>query len=144
MMSLGISPEMLRNATANVAPVAYESYLKALGLIERYDKPGNLDSAISALRNAVSSDPHFAVGYGALGEAYRLKYLVDHDPKSIDEALVNCKRALEIDDRIPGTYVTLGRIHDDTGKHDLALHEFQRTLELNPRDPEGLSGMARA
>jgi hypothetical protein len=32
MMSLGISPEMLRNATANVAPVAYESYLKALGL----------------------------------------------------------------------------------------------------------------
>jgi eukaryotic-like serine/threonine-protein kinase len=144
MMNIAVSPDMLHNATGNVAPAAYESYLKALGLIERYDKPGNLDSAIGALTKAVSSDPHFAVGYGALGEAYRLKYLVEHDPKSIDEALASCKRALEIDDRIPGTYVTLGKIHDDTGKHDLAVHEFQRTLDLNPRDPEALSGMAHS
>jgi len=144
MMDIAGSPGMLRQAGSNVAPAAYESYLKALGYMQRYDKPGNLDSAIRALTEAVSSDPHFAVGFAALGEAYRLKYQVDHDPKWIEEASANCRRAQELDDRLPGTYVTLGRIHEDLGKHDLAVQEFQRTLELNPRDADALSGMAHA
>jgi len=144
MMNIAGTPGMLQQADGNVAPAAYESYLKALGYMQRYDKPGNLDSAIQALKSAVSSDPHFAVGFAALGEAYRLKYQVDHDPKWIDEASANCKRAQELDDRLPGTYVTLGRIHDETGNHDLAVQEFQRTLELNPRDADALSGMAHA
>jgi serine/threonine protein kinase/tetratricopeptide (TPR) repeat protein len=144
MMNIAMTPEMIRNAGGSVAPAAYESYLKALGFIQRYDKPGNLDSAITALTNAVNSDPHFAVGYTALGEAYRLKFQVDHNPRWIEEALASCKRAGELDERLPGTYVTLGNIHDDTGKHDLAIQEFQRALSLNPRDPDALSGMAHA
>jgi len=144
MMNIASRPGMFGKGDGNVAPAAYESYLKALGYMQRYDKPGNLDSAIQALKSAVGSDPHFAVGFAALGEAYRLKFQVDHDPKWIDEASANCKRAQELDDRLPGTYVTLGRIHDETGKHDLAVQEFQRTLELNPRDADALSGMAHA
>lgn len=142
MMNLAITPEMLRTAGESVTPAAYESYLKALGLIQRYDKPGNLDSAVTALTDAVNSDPHFAIGYTALGEAYRLKYQVDRNPKWIDEALASCKRASELDDRLPGTYVTLGNIHDDTGKHDLAIQEFRHALDLNPRDADALSGIA--
>ena len=45
------------------APNVYESYLKALGYMQRYDKPGNLDLAIAALNSAVDKDPRFAVGY---------------------------------------------------------------------------------
>src|SRR6202012_1756124 len=30
-------------------PKTYESYLKAVGLLARYDKPGNVDAAITAL-----------------------------------------------------------------------------------------------
>jgi serine/threonine-protein kinase len=41
-------------------PGAYESYLKALGYIQRYDKPGNLDLAIAALDSALEKDPRFA------------------------------------------------------------------------------------
>jgi hypothetical protein len=44
-------------ATASVesiVPNAYESYLKALGYLQRYDKPGNTDLAISELRSSVS------------------------------------------------------------------------------------------
>jgi len=144
MMNIATTPEMLHNASGNATPAAYESYLTALGLIQRYDKPGNLDSAIIALDRAVSRDPRFAVAYTALGEAYRLKYKVDQNPKWNEEALANCKRALDLDDRLPGTYITLGKIHDEAGKHDLAVQEFQHALELNPRDPDALSGMARA
>jgi eukaryotic-like serine/threonine-protein kinase len=38
----------------------------------------------------------------------------------------------------------LGRLHDSTGKHDLAVQEFQHALQLNARDPDALSGIAHA
>ncbi len=144
LMGLSVTPEMLRASGSSAVPAAYESYLKALGYIQRYDKPGNLDAAIDALQSAVNRDVRFAVGYAALGEAYRLKSLVEKNPKWLDEADKNCKRAGELDSRLPSVYVTLGRIHDDAGKHDLAVQEFQHALDLNPRDAEALSGMAHA
>jgi len=39
-------------------------------------------------------------------------------------------------------YVTLGRIHMDTAKKDLALAEFQHALELDPRDADALMGLS--
>jgi serine/threonine protein kinase/tetratricopeptide (TPR) repeat protein len=125
-----------------VAPVAYESYLKALGYMQRHDRPENLNLALDALETAVKTDPSFALGYAELGEAYRLKFSHDQNPKWIDEALANCRKALELDDRLPIVYVTLGRIHDSSGKYDLALREFQRALQLDPRNADSLIGLA--
>jgi serine/threonine-protein kinase len=144
MMGLEVTPDMLRTSGSSAVPAAYESYLKALGLIQRYDKPGNLDAAIDALQSAVNHDVRFAVGYAALGEAYRLKYQVDRNTKWLEEATANCKRASDLDNRLPSVFVTLGRIHDDAGKHDLAIQEFQHALELNARDADALNGMAHA
>jgi eukaryotic-like serine/threonine-protein kinase len=36
----------------------------------------------------------------------------------------------------------LGRIHDDSGKYDLAAQEFRHALDLNPRDADALNGIA--
>src|SRR5579871_1521096 len=41
-------PEVDSKESEPTTPSAYESYLKALGLLERYDKPGNVDQAIVA------------------------------------------------------------------------------------------------
>ena len=123
---------------------AYEAYLSAMGHIQRYDKKGNLDLATSELRSAVGRDQQFALGYGALGEAFRLKYQMDHDKKWLDEALANCKKALELDTGLSAVYVTLGRIHNDTGNHDLAMTEFQHALDLDSRNADALIGVAHA
>ncbi len=144
MMHILITPEMLRSTGGSVVPAAYESYLTALGYIQRYDKPGNLDLAISTLEGAVKTDPRFALGFAELGEAYRLKYRLDKNPRWIDQASANCQRAVELNDRLPAAYVTLGRIHDDQGKHDLALQEYQQALQLNPRDADAQLGVAHA
>ena len=144
LMNINVTADMLHSAGGSVAPAAYESYLKALGYTQRYDKPGNLQLAIDALKSSVQTDTRFALGYGELGEAYRLKFQTEQDPKWIDEALANCKRALELQDRLPSVYVTLGRIHDATAKHDLAVQEFQHALELDPRNADALNGMAHA
>ena len=144
LMHITVTAEMLRNTGGSVTPAAYEDYLKALGYMQRYDKPGNLDLAIETLQNAVKTDPRFALGYAQLGEAYRAKYELDRNPKWIEEASANCQKAVQFNDRLPAVYVTLGRLHDVSGKYDLALQEFSRALELNPSDPDALAGTGRA
>jgi tetratricopeptide (TPR) repeat protein/tRNA A-37 threonylcarbamoyl transferase component Bud32 len=144
LMNITVTAEMLRNTGGRVSPAAYEGYLTALGLMQRYDKPGNLDQAVAALQNAVKADPGFALAYAQIGEAYRLKSSVEQNPRWLVQAEANAKKAVELDNRIPSVYVTLGRMHDLAGKHDLALQEFQHALSIDPRNATAMAGMGRA
>ncbi len=144
LMKISVTANMLRDTGGRVNPTAYQDYLTSLGYIERYDKPGNLQLAISALNSAVATDPRFALGYAQLGEAYRIQYQVDKSPASLDEAQANCRKSIEIDNHIPEPYVTLGKLHDAAGHYNLAVQEFQQALSLNPRDGTALEGLAHA
>jgi len=144
LMNISVTADMIRGTGGSVNPAAYEDYLKALGYMQRYDKPGNLDLAIQALQNSVQTDPRFALGYAQLGETYRLKNRLDQNPNWLAEAQANCKKAAEIDNRIPAVHVTLARIHDLLGHHDLALQEFQQALDIDPHYAAALSGLANA
>jgi serine/threonine-protein kinase len=125
-------------------PLAYQAYLTARGYLERYDKPGNLDKAITDLKQTVSNDPNFALGYAELGEAYRLKYRTDKNVQWLKNAEASCSRSLQLDGSLPSAYVTLGQIHNETGNLDLALSEFQQALKQSPRNPDALEGLAKA
>ncbi|WP_109484442.1 serine/threonine-protein kinase [Occallatibacter savannae] len=144
LMNITVTADMLRNTGGRVNPAAYEEYLTALGLMQRYDKPGNLDQAISALEGAVKADPGFALGYAQIGEAYRVKSIVEQNQRWLVQAEANARKAVELDNRIPSVYVTLGRMHDTAGKHDLALEEFKHALQLDPRNATAMAGMGRA
>ena len=144
MMGIAVRPEALRAAGSGTTPAAYELYLKALGYMQRGDKPENLDLALDALNSSVKTDPAFALGYAQLGEAYRMKFTLDRNPKWTNQALAYCSRAAELDSRLPAVYVTLGRIHDTGGKYDLSLQEFQRALQLDPRNADALIGIAHS
>ncbi len=144
LMNIKVTAEMLRATGGSVNPASYEAYLSALGYMQRYDKAGNLDQAIHALQNATRDDPRFALGYAQLAEAYRLKNRVDQDPKWLNEALANAKRAVDLDNKIPAVHVTLARIHAMLGHDNLALQEYQQALRLNPREGSALSGLAHA
>ena len=144
LMNITVTADMLRNTGGRVNPAAYEGYLTALGLMQRYDKPGNLDQAIGALESAVKADPGFALGYAQIGEAYRIKSIVEQNQRWLAQAEANARKAVELDNRIPSVYVTLGRMHDAAGKHDLALEEFKHALQLDPRNATAMAGMGRA
>jgi serine/threonine-protein kinase len=144
LMNIKVTGEMLRMTGGKVTPAAYESYLKALGYIMRYDKPGNLDLAITALNDSVQTDPRFALGFAERGVAYRLKFQLDQNPKWLDESLANCQKAIQLDDHLASAYVALGHLHDASGKHDLAVGEYQHALQINPRDATAVGGMAHA
>src|SRR5260370_10451401 len=134
--------ETAQAPTGSITPVAYDAYLKALAYMQRYDKPGNPDLAISVLNSAIAKDPRFALGYATLGEAYRLKFLMDHHPAWVDQALANCQQAVPIDDRLPAVHVTLGQLQAPMGRNTLALQELQRARDTIRRDACPLIGLA--
>ncbi len=142
LMGITMTPGMLEATGGRVEPVAYESYLKGLGYLQRYDKPGNIEAAISVLQSATKSDPQFALGYAELGEAYRLRYQMDKNQQWIPEVTANCNRALQLDNHLPAPYVTLGQLHAKLGKYDLAQQEFQQALSLDPNDASAEMGLA--
>jgi serine/threonine protein kinase/Flp pilus assembly protein TadD len=144
LMHVEVPATALRSSEGPAAPAAYESYLKALGYMQRYDKPGNLDQAIEALTGAIRTDSQFALGYAALGEAYRLKYQLDKNPKWTELALANGSKATALNDSLPTAYVTLGQVHSSLGQNDLALSEFQRALRLDSRNADALQGEAHS
>ena len=108
LMHVEVPATALHTADGSSAPAAYESYLKALGLMQRYDKPGNLDQAIDSLSSAIATDPQFALGYAGLGQAYLLKYQLDKNPKWTELALSNGSKATALNNSLPTAYVTSG------------------------------------
>ncbi|MGB6975243.1 MAG: protein kinase [Terracidiphilus sp.] len=144
LMDISVTADMLHATGGSLNPAAYEDYLTALGYMQRVDKPDNLNLAITALQNSIQTDPRFALGYAQLGEAYRQKYEREQDAHWLTEAQAVCQKAVELDSSIPAVYVTLARIHDALGKHDLALQEFQHALALDPKDAAALIGLARS
>jgi serine/threonine protein kinase/tetratricopeptide (TPR) repeat protein len=136
-------PETVPNESEPTTPSAYESYLKALGLLERYDKPGNVDQAIGALNAAVKADPRFTLGYASLCNAYRIKYGNENDPAIIPQAEANCIKALHLNDKLPTVYVRLAQLNTTLGKNDIALQQYEKAMEMNPHDVDTLIGLSR-
>ncbi|MGE5323172.1 MAG: tetratricopeptide repeat protein, partial [Actinomycetota bacterium] len=143
LMKIPLTPDMLRNTGGSVNPAAYESYLKGLGYLQRYDKPGNLDLAVNSFNDATKTDPRFAIAYAGLGEAFLVKYTNSRDKHWLDEASANCTHALKLNDQLAPAHVTIGRINDAAGHYDLALQEFQRALFLEPHNADAMFGIAR-
>jgi serine/threonine-protein kinase len=121
-----------------------ELYQQGLDLLERYDKPQNLNAAIQKFDQTTKADPNFALAYAGLGEAYVDKYRQEQNPDFLKTAEGHCQTAIRLNDQLPEVHVTLGRIHDLSGKHDLGLQEILRALKLDPLNIKGLLALGDA
>ncbi len=142
LMNISVKDDLGRASAEPAGHAAYEDYLTGLGYFQRYDKPGNIELAIHALQNAVHTDPHFALGFARLAQVCVMKYRLDPNPQWLNQAEAYARQAVELDDRVPSTYVALAQFHEASGKYDLAIQEFQRALTLDPRNAEALTGIA--
>jgi serine/threonine-protein kinase len=145
MLSVETGSKTLPTANGDSAvPAAYESYLKGLSFLQRYDKPENLESAIQLFDRSIEADARFALAFARRGEAERLKYRLNHESAMLDRALADAKHADELNDQLAPVHVTLGQIHSESGNYDLAIQEFQRALALDTRNAEALQHLASA
>ncbi len=133
-------PRVPKPEVTTITPAAHDLYLQGTKLLERWDQAGHPDAAIALFQKALNSDPSFALGYSALAEAYWVKYRLEKDTRWMELAEANCRLAAERNSQLPAIYVTLARVHNGKGEHNLALQEIQRALKLEPTDPDALLG----
>jgi serine/threonine protein kinase/Flp pilus assembly protein TadD len=93
-----------------------------------YDFDSNeawLNKAIESSFTALIQDPTLSEAYTALGFSYFCK-------KSVQEAIIAIKKAIELDPYNFITYWILGRIYHSTNNSDKAIDLYKKAIELNP------------
>src|SRR5262249_44161794 len=112
---------------------AYQFYLKGRYFWEKRT-PDGINKAISYFKQAIDTDPSYALAYAGLADCY----VVPDNPLSprdkIPKARAAAKKALELDDTLAEAHTTLARVLTIFDWNwSGAKKEFERALELNPR-----------
>jgi TolB-like protein/Tfp pilus assembly protein PilF len=117
-------------------PEAYSLYLKGRHMSSTRTLDG-LKTAVGHFENAIKQDPHFALAYTGLADAYSIlaSYSLEYIPprEGFPKAKIAAERALALDDRLAEAHASLGLVKfyydwDWAG----AEAEFKKALELNP------------
>jgi serine/threonine-protein kinase len=124
-------------------PAAKDSYLRARGYLQEFDKPENIAHAISLFEEARNLDPGYSLAYAGLGEAYWRKYQKTQQTEWIDSAQKACQKALTSNEKLAAAHGCLATVNSGTGHYEEAIKEFQRALESEPTNDEFRRELAR-
>jgi len=102
-----------------------------------YSFQGRLDDAIAECRRAIEVDPDFGNPYNDIGV-----YLIQK--RRYDEAIPWLERAKQAPRYEPRhfPYLNTGRIHLARGQWLKALKEFEKAVEIEPKDPGARKALA--
>jgi tetratricopeptide (TPR) repeat protein len=135
------SAEPSHRAAISVSPAekrqAHELYLK--GRFEWSQRtPDSLNRALDYFTQALVHDPGNAEAYAGLADTYDLlrEYSTMPDSDAYQRAIAAARKAVELDDSSAEAHRALA-FAEFYGNWDFAdgEKEFQRAIELNPRDP---------
>ncbi len=145
-LELDLQPEERRLLAARGTnePSAYDYYLQGRGYLQEFQKPENVDNAITVFDRALELDPKYSLVFSGLGEAYWRKYELEKDAKWTRAAKDNCKKALSLDESQAQGHICLGLVDDGTGKYEEASKEFQTAVALEPTSDNAIRGLASA
>jgi tetratricopeptide (TPR) repeat protein len=117
--------------------LAHEFYLR--GRFEWNQRtPESLNRALDYFTQAIVHDPGNAQAYVGMADTYNLlrEYTLMPENEAYNRAIAASKKAIELDDSLPEAHRSLA-FDEVWGNWDFeaAECEFQRAIELNPRDP---------
>lgn len=109
------------------------------GLI--FIKRGQPDAAIAELSKAIRLNTRYAPAYASRGEVFLAQ-------QRYDQAIADLSKAIELETQplvLAGLHYRRGLAYLDVGKPDKAAADFDRSLTLNPQQPDALAwrGSAR-
>jgi eukaryotic-like serine/threonine-protein kinase len=146
MLDIELQPaerqEMAKQGTTE--PDAYAFYLRGRGYLEEFQKPENVESAISVFGSALKQDPHFGLAYAGLGEAYWRKYEHTADSQWVAKARESCSKSSALGNAGAAGYVCLGIVDNGTGRFQEAAEQFRKALTLEPARDNSFVGLGSA
>jgi eukaryotic-like serine/threonine-protein kinase len=122
---------------------AFDAYLPALALLERWDQGDNLTRAIALLDASIAREPTFALGYARLAEAHRLQAAVARDGALLERAREYAERAASLNPDLPVVQTTLGKVYTALNQDDLAMAALQQALKLDTKQGDTHVALAR-
>jgi tetratricopeptide (TPR) repeat protein/DNA-binding winged helix-turn-helix (wHTH) protein/TolB-like protein len=138
-------PAETKLARTGTQPPGYDAYLRGLGYLLEYEKPENIDSAITDFNHALAMDRNFAPAHAGLGRAYWIGY--DSYNKGNDwlnKASEECNQALKLSANLAEAHTCMGLFYNTTGKYEQAVVEFRRASELDRNDDLAWRGLGSA
>jgi TolB-like protein/Tfp pilus assembly protein PilF len=110
---------------------AYAFYLRGREYFHRYHRTDN-ERAIEFFQKALAIDPHYALAYAGLGDAYERRYYYDFPPAWVDSAVTVSRQAITIDPNLAEGYKALGSALQTKGEVRNALELYKKAVSLNP------------
>jgi serine/threonine-protein kinase len=147
LLDLELQPQARDALTAGRTAIsdAFDWYIQGRGYLQRYDKPGNVENAMSAFRQALQLDPRYALANAGLGEAYLRNFLNNNkEPQWLELAQNAVAQSISQNGQLAPAHVDLGMIYSETGQYDNAVAEFRRALDLDPVSVDAYRELARA
>jgi DNA-binding winged helix-turn-helix (wHTH) protein/TolB-like protein/Tfp pilus assembly protein PilF len=113
---------------------AYDNFLRAQALF-LVREAGVNEQARDLYRKALELDPKFARAYAGLAMTYAMEYRLrppggDTAP-ALERGFELAETARQIDPDIPEVYWALGFVHVQSRRHEEALQNLQRAIDLN-------------
>jgi len=121
----------------------YELCQRGMALLERYDRKGNIDHAISDFQRALERDQSSAPALAGLAWAYwRDEYFGSRDAQRLQQALAAARRAVDADPYLAIARVSLGVADLGVGRLDDAERQLEHALQLEPSNADAHYGLA--
>ncbi len=128
--AVGALRDRLTREATSVAR-AFDSYVRAVGILANPDGEASADAAIELLQQAVDSDPAFPPAHEALGRAFAMKYRASREPEWLEKGQEQLRLALDARPSA-STYVAISQLHSIEADYSQAARALQRGLELAP------------
>lgn len=125
---------------------SYGYLLRGLESYRAFTKKSH-ERACKLFKKAIECDPNFARAYAALSRIYNYEHRFNWTKKpemSLRKALELAHKAVLLDPSDARGYSELGTVHLFMKSMGLAIAHFEKSLSLNPNDPDIMAGLAEA
>jgi len=125
-------------------PGQQERYLKAVGLLQHYNRKESVEEATRILEALSKEAPKSPYVFASLARARLAMFDLTRDPGAVPAAEEAASRARALDPALPEGDVTLGELRLHTGNAAGAVEAFRRVLSASPTSFDARLGLARA